>query len=115
MRYTLLLAALCGAAGCTSLQPVELDTVAETSLIEPGDRVRVTKNDRTVLKLRASEITPTTVKGRTASGEEMTVDAAEIDELAVHQRAPGKTAALVGSLVVAFGLFVDGVKHLPPY
>jgi hypothetical protein len=116
MRHALLFAVLCCAAACTSLRPVDLDdAAAEASAIAPGDRIRVTKKDGTTIKLQATEVTPAAVEGTTASKQVIRVEAAEIDEVAVRERAPGKTGALVGSLVVLLGLFVEGLEGLPPY
>lgn len=116
MRHALLLLSLSYCAACTTLRPVELDTLAApTPAVVPGDRIRVTKNDGSTVSLKTNALTPMTIEGTSAHGERVTIGVAEIDELAVRRRATGKTAALVASLLFGVGAVVEGVKQLPPY
>jgi hypothetical protein len=116
MRNALLVLSLSYCAACTTLRPVQLDTLAApTPAVVLGDRLRVTKNDGSTVNLKTTALTPTTIEGTNTHGEHVTIGTAEVDELAVRRRATGKTAALVASLIFGLGSVVDGVKQLPPY
>ena len=98
-----------GAAGCTSLRPVEAPPaelqrlIREEALIKPGDRVRLVTADGAVHELRVKQID---LDRDTVTGKNETVPLADIITVQTRKIAVGKTAALAAGLYVGIGLIV---------
>lgn len=103
MRVGVCLLVIATLSACTSLRPIE-GTDADDLLthVKTDDRIRVTTTGGTTLNLTVTAVHANEIEGTTSSGEARTVKIADVERIDLRVRAPGKTAALVGTLVVLY-------------
>ena|SRR5689334_4405076 len=97
------------ASGCTTLRPVYVGDVATT-----GSLPAVSRGDWVIASLRSGGVERfrvTSVERDTLNGKNIAVPWSEISHLDVRRFSGGKTAALVGGVVVAAGAAFAALVH----
>ena len=102
----LLLAAV-STGGCTTLRAVAPgDLQAALGRLKTGDSISVRTADTWHEKVTVVSVSDASIQAQSPSGERVTFAKAEIAEMQVRTRAPGRTAAL------AAGIYVLGLSAL---
>jgi hypothetical protein len=99
--------------GCAGMRPVEIaDGAALAKAVVVGARVSVPDADGRTMRLEVTAIDDEHLTGRTRSGDVVEARLADVREVRKRQRAPGKTAAFVLSLI-AVRVALDDVAFFP--
>jgi hypothetical protein len=96
-------------SGCTTLRPVYVGNVAATGdlpAVRPGDWVIASLHSGGVKRFHV-----TSVERDSLNGKDVAVPWSEISHLDVRRFSGGKTAALVGGVVVAAGAAFAALVH----
>jgi len=89
-----LLLIACSLSGCTTWRPVPSEPKSISTVLRPGDELRLTTRDSRVRELTVREIT-----GLSISGEQEQVPLSDIARMERREFSPGKTAGLVGGVL----------------
>lgn len=85
------------ANGCSTMQPIDPASASPlTSVVEAGDRVRITSHDGQVTSLVVES-----VENDRLSDGERTFMLDQVQQLEIRKVSPGRTLALVGIVTVA--------------
>lgn len=108
VRGWLVLGALAvGQSACTSMRPVgSSDEGALAEALSVGDRICVVDTRGATTELVVTAIGTDFIEGMAAGGALVRVASADVTEMRVRRKAPGKTAALAAGLSLL--LFVQG-------
>ena len=99
MRYLLLVVA-CATVACTTLRPIDPSSLESTERsLSPQDRITVVTSNGDRLRLIVAAQTGEGLEALSRNGEAVTIAYGEIDQLSVRDAAPGRTWALIGSVV----------------
>jgi hypothetical protein len=99
-----------GQLACTSMRAVGSGDALSVEAIEIGDRISVVDSRGDTTALVVTDIGPDYIEGTTA-GETLTrFSAADMSEVGVRRKAPGKTAGLAATLSLL--LFVGGLSEM---
>ena len=99
--------------GCTGMRPVEMaEGVALAEVVAVGARVSVLDADGRTMRLEVTAIDDEHLVGRTRGGDVVQVPLDDLREVRERQPRPGKTAALVLSLI-AVRVALDDLAFFP--
>lgn len=97
-RAALCLLVVAALSACTSLRPIESSGGDLMAHVKTDDRIRVTMSGGAAVNLKVTAVGANEIEGTTPDGKERTIEVAEIEQIERRVPAPGKTAALAGTL-----------------
>lgn len=98
-----------GQSGCTSMRPVgSSGDGTSVEALSVGDRVSLVDTRGVTTELVVTAIGPDFIEGMAAGGTLARVASADVTEMRVRLKAPGKTAVLAAGLSLL--LFVQGLS-----